>query len=148
MNDRLGCKSLTERINIWALPLNANAGKITGAPYRISESVAAQIYPMLSPDGRRLLFSSNRNGIFQLWQRDLITGKEALIDPRESSTWGWFLQASGRIAYRERSGFILDPATGESRKFTPVDISGVSTTLKPSRWFVPLPGWPVWMEWI
>jgi Tol biopolymer transport system component len=60
----------TQRINIWALPLNANTGNVTGAPYRVSYSLARQMHPVLSRDGRKLLFDSTRNGILQVWERE------------------------------------------------------------------------------
>jgi len=107
-----------ERLNIWALPLEGNAGKVTGAPYRLSNSLAMQAHPTLSPDGRKLLFSSNRNGSFQVWQRDLVTGKETpIVATKGATNAGGFMPASGRIAYRLGSeSYILDPTTGESRK--------------------------------
>jgi hypothetical protein len=56
--------------------------------------------------------------VYQVWQRDLVTGKESLMVAREGAgSWGGYLPASGRVAYRIRNeGFILDPATGESHK--------------------------------
>jgi Tol biopolymer transport system component len=85
---------------------------------------AQQSHPILLPDGRKLLFDSMRSGILQIWQRDLTTGKETLIVTQAgSSPTGGFMPTSGRTAYRirnpKRGGFdpyILDPATGESRK--------------------------------
>ena len=114
----------SEHVNLWAVPIDGNAGKVTGEPYRISASLAPQSHPVLSPDGRKLLFDSTRSGITQVWQHDLTTGKEALLVTQAgSSPTGGFMPISGRIAYRvrdtRRGGFdtyILDPATGESRK--------------------------------
>jgi len=121
---RMVFASGSEHVNLWAVPLDANVGKVTGAPYRISSSLAPQSHPTLSPDGHKLLFDSTRSGITQVWQRDLIIGKEMpLVTQAGSSPAGGFMPVTGRIAYRvtnpKRGGFdayILDPATGESRK--------------------------------
>jgi len=115
----------SEHVNVWAVPLDANAGKVTGAPYRVSDSLAWQSIPTLSPDGRKVLFGSTRNGVRQIWQNDLTTGKETLVVPQAGSLpLSGYMPASGRIAYlvldTKRSddfeAYILDPATGESRK--------------------------------
>jgi Tol biopolymer transport system component len=108
----------TERLNVWAVPLDGNTGKVTGAPYRLSNSLAPQAHPSLSPDGRKLLFDSRRNGAFQVWQRNLATGKETVIvAAKGASNAGGFMPASGRIIYRLGSeSHVLDPATGESRR--------------------------------
>jgi Tol biopolymer transport system component len=120
---RMVFASGSEHVNLWAVPLDASEGKVTGAPYRISSSLAWQSVPRLSPDGRKLLFGSTRSGVLQMWQTDLTTGRETLIVPKAgSSPVGGYMPASGRIAYRIRNTrgdfdtYILDPATGESRK--------------------------------
>src|SRR5262249_19505350 len=62
--------SETERANIWGIPLDASSGKITGAPYRITDDLSRIIGVSLSPDARYLLFTSSRNGKPQIWMKD------------------------------------------------------------------------------
>ena len=42
---RMVFASGSEQVNIWALPLDGNEGKVTGAPYRVSGSLARQAHP-------------------------------------------------------------------------------------------------------
>ena len=114
----------TQSINVWGLPVDGNSGKVSGAPYRITEGLAPASSPSLSPDGRRLLFSSGRNGPPQVWQRDLATGKEVIAVAGPSGLYRGFQGLSGRIFYRAGSQraawspYVLDPATGESRRIS------------------------------
>ena len=111
----------TQSINVWGLPVDGASGKARGAPYRITEGLAPANRPSLSPDGRRLLFASARNGPLQIWQRDLDSGKEVLAVSGPGPVRQGFQRSSGRIFYhafaREWDGvYVLDPATGESRR--------------------------------
>jgi Tol biopolymer transport system component len=42
------------------------------------------VYPWISPDGTQLTYGSNRSGSFDVWVRDLTTGKEMVAVPRYS----------------------------------------------------------------
>lgn len=106
------------RNNIWGLPLDGNKGKVLGPPFRITDSVAHTGRPSLSLDGSKLLFESDQSGRVEIWQKNLVTGKEIMMvtDP-EGSFNPRFLRLSGRVTYRTRAGaYLFDPASGESRK--------------------------------
>jgi Tol biopolymer transport system component len=94
-----------QRFDIWGLPLNGNRGQATGAPYRITDSLAPTASPDLSPDGRKLLFGSSRNGFTQVWEKDLVSGKEsvAATGPEGASSARW-LKRSARIVYMQPAG--------------------------------------------
>jgi eukaryotic-like serine/threonine-protein kinase len=51
----------------------------TGITSRLTTDPALDADPVWSPDERRLVFTSNRQGRFTLFQKDLISGKEELL---------------------------------------------------------------------
>ena len=110
------------RNNIWGLPLSGNAGKVQGAPFRITDTLANLQEPTLSPDERELLFSSDQNGHREIWEKDLTSGKETMVvtGPRGKPTNRTrYLRLGGRFAYYDgHSAYLFDPASGESRKFS------------------------------
>ncbi|MCL4783209.1 MAG: PD40 domain-containing protein [Bryobacterales bacterium] len=68
--------STRDSINLWMAPLNAESGRITGAPERFYVSGGLAVRPSLSHDGRWLAFTSDRNGQQNVWLRDMETGSE------------------------------------------------------------------------
>jgi len=107
-----------QRINVWGLPVEANTGKVKGEPYRITDGLAPTIHPDLSRDGSKLLFDTERNGMPEIWQRDLATGKESVVvSGRNGAGRGQFVGDTGLIRYGDQNGVhVLDPSTGESRE--------------------------------
>jgi Tol biopolymer transport system component len=108
-----------EKFDVWTLPVDANAGKVTGTPSRVTNGFDLAQHPTISGDGKKVLYDSSRNGISQIWLKDLVTGKESLaVTGQRGVGAGLFLPVSGRIAYRQTSGNVdlLDPGTGETRR--------------------------------
>ena len=103
----------SQSFQVWALPLDANAGKPAGAPYRLTGGAATLEHPAISADGRFLLYDAQRYGLQQLFLRDLASGEErvAAAGPVGVSS-GQFLRG-GRIIYRSGSDVYV---TGETRK--------------------------------
>ena len=106
---------------MWGIPLEANTGKVTGAPYRITEGPAVTENPAISEDGGRLLYDAQRNGGQQVLVRDLGTGAERAVagGPLGATAGRWL--PGGRIAYRMRTqngsdAYVLDLVNGEVRK--------------------------------
>jgi serine/threonine protein kinase len=73
---RVAFSNLVSRSNIWSLPIDANRGKITGALERVTQGDARDMFPTISTDGTKLVFTSNRSGDFDVWLKDLTSGKE------------------------------------------------------------------------
>ena len=69
--------SLNENVNIWSLPTDANGAKPAGNLQRLIQDILAQGKPAVSPDGRKLAFSSRRSG-----NRDIWTSEKQPLLPR------------------------------------------------------------------
>ena len=122
-----------QRFDIWGLPLDGNTGKPTGAPYRITGSLAPTANPDLSADGRKLLFGSARNGYTEVWEKDLSTGRESVAaSGAEGATYGRWLKTSGRIVYARPAAAHNDVYLGDRELAAgarPWDVDTAETTL-------------------
>ncbi|MEO7653390.1 MAG: hypothetical protein ABIZ80_23270, partial [Bryobacteraceae bacterium] len=65
--------------DLWAVPIDGNQGKPRGEPQRLTEGPADSTYPTVSRDGRSLVYTSDRSGNWDLYLRDLETGKERTL---------------------------------------------------------------------
>jgi Tol biopolymer transport system component len=61
--DRLAVSHAIADANIWRLDLQEKDGK----PRRLIDSTAREAFPQYSPDGRRIVFYSDRSGSLQIW---------------------------------------------------------------------------------
>jgi eukaryotic-like serine/threonine-protein kinase len=66
---RLAYVSKTLDTNIWTLRL-ASTTQASADPVRIVASTKSDVNPQVSPDGKRVAFSSNRSGRYEIWIRD------------------------------------------------------------------------------
>jgi len=62
--------------SLWAIPIDGNQGKPKGDLRRLSEGLAEHLYPTVSADGRRLAYTSNRSGNWDIYLRALDSGQE------------------------------------------------------------------------
>ena len=93
--------SLIQTVNVWSVPLDANAGRVLGAARRVTGTSTPQWWPDASADGRRLVFRADRLATAGLWMKDLHTDNEVLI-VSSRSTMGPVITADGsRVAYRD-----------------------------------------------
>jgi Tol biopolymer transport system component/cytosine/adenosine deaminase-related metal-dependent hydrolase len=78
--------------------------------------------PDFSPDGRSIVYASDRAGSADLWRRDLTTGAEERLTalPGAQITPRWSPDGT-RIAYVDHDGatWVLDLASGTVRQVTP-----------------------------
>jgi Tol biopolymer transport system component len=123
---RLVFASGSERVNVWGVPIDALSGKVTGAPYRVTDDVARIFGFFLSADARNLVYASDRNGALQIWMKDLISGKQKVVVTGSGNITGPVFLRSGRIGFirggsagKGPSGYIFDAATGESHELSP-----------------------------
>jgi hypothetical protein len=68
--------SLTVNMDIWELSLPHASLQTSENPKRLTEDASADYVSKLSPDGKKLLFVSNRTGKFEIWMKDLVSGAE------------------------------------------------------------------------
>ncbi len=98
--------------DIWLLEM----GK--GLLQRFTTHTALDVYPIWSPDGSRVVFNSNRNGVFDLYEKPATgSGNEQLLlaTPQAKTAMDW--SPDGRfILYRS-----LDPKTGYDLWALPMD---------------------------
>ena len=76
--ERLVFSSLTSNLNIWAVPIDANHGKIARKPQRLTHG-AFDANNSASSDGKKIVFVSNRSGNRDVWLKDLTTGRETAL---------------------------------------------------------------------
>jgi len=116
--------SLNENIDIWALALDANQGKVRGELQRLTQDASAETRASLSADGKKLVFESNRSGNSDLWLKDLETGNLAAltITPADES-WPTITADGARVAYRayenQKSALYLIPAVSAGQAGVP-----------------------------
>ena len=94
----------------------------TGTTTRVTSETTVEEAPRMSPDGRRLLFYSNRTGVDQLWVQDLESGalNQISLDGAHEGSWS---PDGLQVAY---GGFgatqgitVRDVATGAGRTLVP-----------------------------
>ncbi|RKT54797.1 amidohydrolase family protein [Saccharothrix australiensis] len=93
-----------------------------GRPRKLTDGAYFDSDPDFSPDGRSIVYSSDRTGTPALWLRDLATGEERVLSPSPGSqTTPRFAPDGRRIAYVDQDGavWVLDVTTGDHRQVTP-----------------------------
>jgi Tol biopolymer transport system component len=86
--------------NIFALKLDPRTGLATGDLEKLTDAESRDTGSDISPDGRRLVYVSNREGALDIWTKDLVTGKEANLSNDSVEQSLPVLSADGeRIAY-------------------------------------------------
>ncbi|NYH77356.1 Tol biopolymer transport system component [Actinopolyspora biskrensis] len=100
---------------LWLMEIGERPRKIVADGYFASD-------PDFSPDGRRIVYASDRTGTADLWLHELESGTErrvtglngAQITPR-------FAPDGHRIAYQDQDGatWVADLGTGRTRQVTP-----------------------------
>lgn len=76
---RVVFSSFIENADIWSLPVDTLRGRVAGPLERLTDNVGVDVQPALSADGRRMAFTSNRAGNYDVYAKDLVTGVEAAI---------------------------------------------------------------------
>ncbi len=93
-----------------------------GLPKRITGDEFFNSDPDFSPDGKTLLYASDRLGTADLWLRDLASGKDTVLTslPGAQITPRWSPDGS-HIAYTDHDGavWILEVATKKVQQITP-----------------------------
>ncbi|MGI8306038.1 amidohydrolase family protein [Saccharopolyspora hattusasensis] len=100
---------------LWVLPIGGTARKVVDDGYFSSD-------PDFAPDGRSLVYVSDRAGTANLWRLDLGTGRsERLTDATDAQLMPRYSPDGTKIAYQDESGgtWVLDIAARTARQVLP-----------------------------
>lgn len=92
-----------------------------GVERRLTDHPAQDGLPRFTPDGRRVLFSSDRTGSFQIWEVDAAGGEARRVRTNGDTEWQVDLAPDGRqLAYLSNQGgpeslWLLTTGTAEPR---------------------------------
>ena len=92
--------NVQDRTDVWVIPFDLNRGEAKGALERITQGPARRGYASLSNNGRYVAFSSDQWGQGNIWIRDLVIGKESIVDSSSFLQLYPVVNASGtRVAF-------------------------------------------------
>jgi eukaryotic-like serine/threonine-protein kinase len=77
--DSFALTNLEVRRNLWSLPFDYQRGKPRAAISPVTEGAGWRDYPSISRNERSAAFASDQSGRFNIWLRDLPTGKETRL---------------------------------------------------------------------
>src|SRR2546425_30245 len=121
----LAYTSSTGNVNIWRIPVTRSA-RLAGPPVKLISGPMQRDSGQFYPDGKRIVFSSDRSGNFEIWVCNS-DGSNAV----QLSSFGGPITGSPRwspdgrwIAFDSRPGgrggvFVVDPEVGTPRRLTP-----------------------------
>jgi Tol biopolymer transport system component len=89
-------RSVDGNVDLWVFDIGR------GALSRLTSNPANDIHPTWSPDGTRILFTSNRTGAYQLYEKSIASGAETLIIPLQRPLTDW--SRDGHVALVQRPG--------------------------------------------
>ena len=84
--ERLLVSDVEESLTLTRVPLAADGATLAGPEEPLSSGQVRDRYPAVSPDGRRILFGSNRFGLQELWTMEVESGHRQRVElPRGSN---------------------------------------------------------------
>jgi len=96
---------------------------IGSKPKRLTNDTSAKTDPAWSPDGSKLVYSSDRSGSFNLWMRDLKTGAEKQVTDKANAEYAASFSPDGsKVAFVDATGDmdgavnVLDVKTGRAKE--------------------------------
>jgi Tol biopolymer transport system component len=117
---RLALANTRGNMEVWAVPVQANEGRVTGDTQRITTTVVDNTYPSVSSDGSRLVFVSDRQRNTDVLMMDLRTGVETALTATEVNEFSPFLSAdNSKVLY-----YVFRPALKPSFSFWVVSATG------------------------
>jgi Tol biopolymer transport system component len=109
---RVAFANLTENLDIWMLPIEANQGRVTGELKRLTQDTAVDFHPALSPDGNKMVWVSARSGSEEIWIRDLRTGEDSALTATRTAKWlPRFSPDGSRVSFGSNKIYVM-PASG------------------------------------
>jgi dipeptidyl aminopeptidase/acylaminoacyl peptidase len=95
-------------LNLWGLPADANQGKVTGEPSRLTSTDAQKGAASLSRDGRKLLYSAEQLGTFRLVFKDVTSGSQKNVGPSENAFHSVLSADGSRFLYGTGAPGMID----------------------------------------
>ncbi len=93
--------SVSEKVDLWSLPIVPDEAKLTSAAQRLTSGLGADVRPSMSGDGKKLVYNSNPNGNWDVWIKDLETGAERALIASEADEENPRLSPDGsQVVYR------------------------------------------------
>jgi Tol biopolymer transport system component len=136
---RLAYTKITKDTNIWRVDASRNE---VARPVEFISSSRLDFNPQYSPDGTRLVFSSNRTGAFEVWTAN--NDGSGLL---QLTSFGGAQVGSPRWSPDQRR-IAFDHSTGaESRVYT-VSAEGGEPRIVPNTGFAAVPNWSRDGRWI
>jgi len=83
---RMFFSSLVGGVNIWSLPIDAAAGRVTGEILNLTPGASYAAAPSISAAGAQIAFITARSNIWSLRLRELQTGEESILTSQNSRT--------------------------------------------------------------
>jgi Tol biopolymer transport system component len=121
--EKLALATTAEFTAIWALPLDADTGRVRGEMERITSTESFDQYPAVSRDGRKLAFASDRQKNYDVYLKDLPGGKEIALTTTEYQELSPLVSLDGRrVLY-----YMWQPDRKPTFTFWQADASGVGT---------------------
>jgi len=111
---RMVFASLVSNDDIWSLPVDPNRGRVTGNLQRLTQDAAVDFWPSVSADGKRVVFRSRRSGNFDVWLKDIESGKETALTATPDNEFSPHLNQDGsKVVYGETGGmYVLTIGSG------------------------------------
>ena len=112
------------------------------APELVTEGPFRDRQPVYSPDGRWLLFTSNRSGNLDIWRRDRTTGELQRLTDHEGDDWDPALSPDGRqlLFSSNRSGrfqiWIAESDGSSPRQVTDLENAQNPSLSRDGAWIV------------
>lgn len=76
---KLAFSAESRQIQIWSAPFDPRSGKLTGKGEAVTSPGLEAWVPTLTPDGKKLVFSGERGGSWEIWQRSMVSGEVTSI---------------------------------------------------------------------
>jgi eukaryotic-like serine/threonine-protein kinase len=131
---RVVFSSLARNVDVFALPLDANRGKATGEPNRLTEDIAFDGFPQLSSDGKKLSYVCFRSENADTYLLDLETGVEKALNSSRYPRRQPRISADGKlVVYWEKTflDYAVDTESGVTEKIC--DQCGPPTDISPDK---------------
>jgi serine/threonine protein kinase len=119
-------------MHVWAMPLTGSA------PVQVTKEGEENLYPVWLPDGERIVYSSKRNGVYQICVAWLDGRKPVQLTFGSENLTPWDISPDGRgifyVSDREEADlFLCDVETGTPQSFSSSILLDLYPKFSPNR---------------